>query len=117
MSAQFDLEQQILDAWKIIDDLDLYYHKMDCLDQDQSMNIILGLTELYRLKFERLFETFEKHLGEVHAAKIAAAQQKIRDANVFSSACGFDEDCKTANCADPFSVVDSLIKNSSEPLS
>lgn len=106
MSAQFDLEQQILDAWKIVDDLDLYYHNIDSLDQDQSMNIILGLTELYRLKFEKLFSTFEKHLTEVYAEKKRLTAQLRQQ----------DRDFDTPEATDPFSVVDSLIKNSSEPL-
>ena len=62
MSDRFDLEQQILDCWHLTDDLGLLFeHVMESeeLDRDKLSNIILGMKELYQLKFDRCFNTFE----------------------------------------------------------
>jgi len=57
---RFDLEQQILDCWKVTDDIDLFYYGMETMDEDRQMNFLLGFREMYELKFNRLWETFEQ---------------------------------------------------------
>ena len=59
---RFDLEQQILDCWGITDDLKLLSEAEgnQRLSKDQTLNILIGLQELYNLKFEQMFNTFEK---------------------------------------------------------
>ena len=67
MTDRFDLEQQILDCWHVTDDLDmLFEHVMESenLDRDKVSNIILGIKELYQLKFQRCFDTFERLISE-----------------------------------------------------
>ena len=61
MGNRFDLEQQILDLWKITDDLELVYQRvMDRgMTTDEVANVLLGLVSLYNLKFDRCWETFE----------------------------------------------------------
>ncbi len=65
---RFDLEQQILDCWHITDDLDVLFEAVMERDmsKDEISNVLLGLKELYQLKFLRTFETFEKliHNGQ-----------------------------------------------------
>ena len=58
---RFDLEQQIFDCWHVTDDLDILFEAIldKEIDRDKIANIVLGLKELYHLKFERTFETFE----------------------------------------------------------
>lgn len=65
---QFDLEQQILDCWHITDDLDtLATGVMEHgYDEDKVANIVLGLKELYHIKFEKCFETFESFLKDYY---------------------------------------------------
>lgn len=61
MSNRFDLEQQILDAWKITDDIQLAYEcSMNSNDKDQLANLLLGLKTLYDLKFNKMWDTFEE---------------------------------------------------------
>jgi hypothetical protein len=60
MKTRFDLEQQILNCWNITDDLDLYNERYDSMTEDQRMNYIIGLQELYNQKFERMWNTFEQ---------------------------------------------------------
>lgn len=68
MSDIFDLEQQILDCWHIVDDLKVLEEGV--LDKgisvDEIANISIGLEKLYQLKFEKLFNTFENHCREFH---------------------------------------------------
>ena len=66
MLTQFDLEQQIIDCWGIVDDLKSIYSS-DTLfeDSDEVPTILMGISKLYHLKFEQLFATFEKMLKEI----------------------------------------------------
>lgn len=59
---RFDLEQQILDCWNITNELKLLAEAVgnQSLSEDQTLNIIIGIHELYNLKFEQTFSTFEK---------------------------------------------------------
>jgi hypothetical protein len=65
MSDRFDLEQQIFECWKIIDDIKLLDKNVlegkiegGSLTQDEISNYLLGLETIYELKFEQLFATF-----------------------------------------------------------
>jgi len=57
---RFDLEQEIMKCWKITEDIELLYYNFDQLDEDQQMNFLLGLKELYELRFQKLWNTFEE---------------------------------------------------------
>lgn len=61
-TTRFDLEQQIMDCWGITDDLDVLFEAVmeKDLSKDQIANILLGMKDLYQLKFEKTFDTFEK---------------------------------------------------------
>jgi hypothetical protein len=60
MTSRFDLEQQILGCWNLVDELDFVCELVQ--DNDKAMNVLLGLKELYQLKFEKCFNTFEQCL-------------------------------------------------------
>jgi hypothetical protein len=63
MSDRFDLEQQILTCWHVTDDLEIildYIANEDKLDRDKLLNMLLGIKELYHLKFTKCFDTFEE---------------------------------------------------------
>ena len=66
MSTQFDLEQSILDCWKITDELDLIRHNITekGLTSMEVSNILLGMKHLYNLKFDQCFNQFEQFLKE-----------------------------------------------------
>jgi len=64
MTDRFDLEQQLLDAWKVTDDIQLAYElSMEGNDPDQLANLLLGLKTLYDIKFNKLWDTFESCVG------------------------------------------------------
>lgn len=63
MSNRFEFEQQIMDCWNVTKDIDTLYcaigDRPTPLTNDEVMNTLLGLHQLYELKFEKLFELFE----------------------------------------------------------
>lgn len=58
---RFDLEQQILQAWQITDDI------LILTEQDASMEDMVSLATVYEYKFQRLWKIFETM---VHDKKI-----------------------------------------------
>ena len=63
MKDRFDLEQQILDCWRIVDDLKLlseYVIEDPSSTKDSISNVTIGLEQLYQIKFDKLFRTFEE---------------------------------------------------------
>lgn len=61
---QFDLEQEIMNCWNITKDLDVLFEEIieGDLTKDQISNVLLGLNQLYEIKFNKLFRTFEVFL-------------------------------------------------------
>ena len=59
MTDRFDLEQGIMNCWNVCDDIQLLLDSWDKLDEDGKQNFLIGLTQMYQLKFERTFEYFE----------------------------------------------------------
>ena len=74
-NAIFELEQQILDCWKVTDDIktvtkwfvdDPEWEGMDPKLCDAIMNKYFAIQELYELKFENLWKTFESVCYDYH---------------------------------------------------
>lgn len=63
---RFNLEQEIMDCWGVVTDLDTLFEAVveKDLTQDQISNIVLGMRELYQLKFEKMFGTFESCIND-----------------------------------------------------
>lgn len=59
MTDRFDLEQNILESWRITSDIKDLISKFDCLTIDQQVNYLIGLEEIYNIKFEKLWDSFE----------------------------------------------------------
>lgn len=59
---RFDLEQDIMRAWSILDDIDLLHDRMYDVEmsEDDISNYLIGLRSIYHARFEKLFKTFEK---------------------------------------------------------
>jgi len=68
MSHQFDLEQQILGAWRVTEDVKLILDTLQNrnMTQDEIANLLQGVVSLYELKFDQLFRTFEAHLTDYY---------------------------------------------------
>ena len=59
MTNRFDLEQDIMHCWAITDDLQLLLNKYESMNEDARLNYLIGLKQMYQLKFENLWEDFE----------------------------------------------------------
>lgn len=61
MKDRFTLEQQIMRAWSVVEDIDMLYGVVveKNPSTDEIANALLGLKTIYAMKFEELFETFE----------------------------------------------------------
>jgi hypothetical protein len=65
MTDRFDLEQQIMNCWNIIEDIKLLDKNVlegkiegGQMTNDEISNYLLGLESIYDLKFTQLFDTF-----------------------------------------------------------
>lgn len=63
---RFLLEQKLMNCWQITDDLNTLSHfisgntDISVQAQDKLLNMLLGMTELYNLKFEHTMDLFSE---------------------------------------------------------
>lgn len=72
----FELEQEIMQCWHVVDDIDIitkyflddkkFEGKIDAEIWDEIANKYLGIKELYDVKFDHMFQTFETLCREYH---------------------------------------------------
>ena len=58
MSDRFDFEQEILECWKITNDLQMY------IDQGAKIEDTKVLIDYYERKFQKVWDTFETMIHE-----------------------------------------------------
>ena len=58
MSDRFDFEQEIMECWKITNDLQMY------IDQGASIADTKVLIDYYERKFQKVWDTFETLIAE-----------------------------------------------------
>ena len=58
MSNRFDFEQEIMECWKITNDLQMY------IDQGASIEDTKVLIDYYERKFQKVWDTFEALIKE-----------------------------------------------------
>ena len=66
-----DLEQEIMKAWHVIDDIDLLLENVMETDmsRDEIVNALVGLESIYNMRFIKLFDVFEDLCKEYHAMR------------------------------------------------
>lgn len=57
---RFDLEEKIMQAWKLSDDIKILFKSAERMDTDQMMSALDGLQIFADMRFEELWDTFEK---------------------------------------------------------
>lgn len=63
MVTRFDLEQQLMDCYHVVDDLNILFEAImedENFNRDSISNVVLGLKEVYNLRFNKCVSTFEK---------------------------------------------------------
>ena len=77
-SKIFALEQRIMNCWNVVDDIndvyyyigeDLFFTGMDDEHREKMCNLLLGMRELYAVKFEKCFSDFEDVTRLYHSNK------------------------------------------------
>ena len=66
---RFDFEQQILDCWRITDDIRtvteyLLDAPLEADREDKIANMLMGIEALYQIRFDKLFQQFENLVKE-----------------------------------------------------
>lgn len=64
--CRFEMEQQLLDCWKVTDDLNAVFEGVieQDMKRDDVANVLLGMQQLYNLKFEKLWRLFEEGIRD-----------------------------------------------------
>ena len=61
-----DIEENIMDCWSVCNDLETVFKQIGDGErdptQDEMMNALIGMQQLYQWKFEQLFYKFEQIL-------------------------------------------------------
>ncbi len=76
---QFDLEQQIMNCWGVVDDIQglLKLEDLRSMTVDEHQNYLLGLATIYQVKFELLQDLFERFMAEHYQGKKADAEPEF----------------------------------------
>jgi hypothetical protein len=68
MPKMYDLETMILDCWRVCNDLETVFRQVGDGEseptQDELMNTLMGMKQLYEWKFEQLFNRYEEVLRD-----------------------------------------------------
>ena len=66
MSKMYELEPMILDCWRVCNDLEAVFKQVgdDEPTEDELMNALIGMQQLYQWKFEQLFNKYEDVLRD-----------------------------------------------------
>ena len=67
MSAQFDLEQDILRCWNVTDDLGEILDDLESgvIEIHEAAEALRAYQKVYQRRFDRCFRSFEQHTREV----------------------------------------------------
>ena len=72
MSLQFDLEQKIMEAWHVVDDVKLLCENV-CdrnMSPDEIAKVLIGIEAIYQMRFDSLFRTFEEFLKNQYTKEV-----------------------------------------------
>jgi hypothetical protein len=64
----YELEEQIMKCWGVTDDLKVLLESVE--HDDRQSNILIGLIDLYDMKFEKLFKIYEQILTENNKSRV-----------------------------------------------
>ena len=68
MPKMYDLEPMILDCWRVCNDLETVFRQVGDGEseptQDELMNTLMGMKQLYEWKFEQFFNRYEEVLRD-----------------------------------------------------
>lgn len=63
----FDLEQEILNCWRAVDEMKALANSE--ASREELVEVLKGLSILYQIHFEKLFNIFELHTKEYYESR------------------------------------------------
>lgn len=78
MSTIQDLEQEVLRCWEVTQDLDLLAEVVN--DGSDHTETVKGIKEVYELRFEKAWATYEKLVSEYYEQRDKI--KELKDGNV-----------------------------------
>jgi hypothetical protein len=67
MNKLQDMEQQLLRCWEITEDLLMVANEHE--DDDEVSNKVIGLKHVYEMRFNKLWDLYEKTVTEYYAMR------------------------------------------------
>lgn len=69
-NEMMQMEENIMACWQVEQELDILFEYVmeGDLDRDRIANIVLGMKELSNLRFDKLFNNFERAVKEYYGA-------------------------------------------------
>ena len=61
---RFDLEQDIMKCWNVCEDIEQFLNASDVMSEDEQLNYLIGLKQIYEVKFNNLWNSFESCIRE-----------------------------------------------------
>ena len=112
MSDRFDFEQQIQKCWIVTDDLEelseaiMEGKYVKYQDKDEICNALNGLSSMYNLKFNKLWDLFEDvHMKLVRDEKMLseelAAMRQQHNQGCGEYGCGAGKNCESGGAGNP----------------
>ena len=61
---RFDLEQDIMKCWNVTEDIENFIGAREDMSEDEQLNYLIGLKQIYEIKFNNLWTAFESCVRE-----------------------------------------------------
>ena len=78
MSDRFDLEQQILECWKVTDDIRTVMEHGQAEDRDKDLSALARLTDI---RFEKLWYIFEQMCASKQFVSMKSSVEELTHGN------------------------------------
>jgi hypothetical protein len=69
VQTRFDLESRIMECWGVVEDIGHVREYLETGDTGRACRMLMGMQELYGVKFEKTFAVFERLLREMPRPK------------------------------------------------
>jgi hypothetical protein len=83
MTKLYDLEQMIMDCWHVCDDLQVVFRQIGDGErdptQDELMNALMGMQQVYQWKFEQLFYKYERVIEDQALLNLKTKMENTND--------------------------------------
>ena len=118
MKDRFNLEADIMSAWGVTDDVDMLMESIVDSERfrdmpphmvDKISNALLGIKELYDMKFERLWNTFEECIDNDQFKNNYYKEKYETNENIETTRTNYVQETNKGSLEDAWSVHNDLV--------